>query len=401
MTPNDYEALTPNFDVLKIIEQMFKDEKKGNKKARDIASNALNKYIIRTNDGSSTFRSNTFQGNSEAMHTHIGAISESKKKFVSPAKLEGKKRVRVLDICSGLGYNAASCIEFLDDEVEIEIDMVEISPETLALSLILDNPVNSYKIIKKSVENKLYKEGLLYFRLFEDEIPNRININIYLDDARAVVQELIGTKKYDAIFLDPFSPLLSPELYSYEFFIILKNLLLYDGLILTYTSAAPVRAAIIKCGLQVGEGPPMGRSGGTIASLNPELIEKSLKKDDERMIALSDAGTPFRDPDLIDSPHSIIQRRNQERETLRGKRKFASTVKTPIYLFEQLDDGRLKRRVLRNSEKLGFPDLNSFESRYVVCPQYNNCICGEGCKRYNNSHDRTIEMSHRLRQILN
>ena len=94
------------------------------------------------------------------MHTYHGAIKESLEKYIKPARLEGKGKVRVLDICSGLGYNAASCIEFLDDEAEIEIDMVEISKETVAASLLIENPIKSYEIIKRVIEEKLYEEGV-------------------------------------------------------------------------------------------------------------------------------------------------------------------------------------------------------------------------------------------------
>lgn len=63
---------------------------------------------------------------------------------------------------------------------------------------------------------------------------------------------------YDAVFLDPFSPLKSPELYSVEFFKTLKVLMKDDGMILTYTSAAPVRSALVEAGFHVGEGPSFG-----------------------------------------------------------------------------------------------------------------------------------------------
>ena len=53
---------------------------------------------------------------------------------------------------------------------------------------------------------------------------------------------------------------------------------------------------MVQAGLHVGEGPQFGRkSGGTVAAKNLEIIEKSLSCKDERMVALSDAGIPFRD----------------------------------------------------------------------------------------------------------
>ena len=174
----------------------------------------------------------------------------------------------------------------------------------------------------------------LWAQISKREIHDRTSINIYIDDARNVIKLINNYKNYDSIFLDPvFAPKI-PELYSIEFFRFLKNLLDDDRVILTYTSAAPVRAAMIHAGLYIGEGPLFGRkSGGTIASRAPEVIERQLSANDERMIALSDAGIPFRDPKLNGSSDELIEKRENERKSVRGTIRFASTVKTQyIYL---------------------------------------------------------------------
>ena len=401
MNNYNYEALTVDEDVLKIVRKFFKDEEMGNPNARNEARLSLEEYLIKTDDGSYTLNSNKSHGDSEHMHTSFGGVSEALEKFVKPSKLVGKDEVHILDICSGLGYNAASCIEYLDDDIEIHLSLVEISKETLALSLLLDAPIKSYKIISKVVEDKLYREGAIKFKNYPEEIPKTIHISIKLDDARQAVKNFKGQEKFDAIFLDPFSPLKSPELYTYEFFLILKELLNVNGIILTYTSAAPVRSAMIKSGLYVGEGPSFGRSGGTVATLNQELIDIPISQDDERMIALSDAGIPFKDPNLNASSQTILQKRSLERESSRWRRKFPSTVKTPTYLNDELSNGRLKRRVLSNLKRMGFDDLKSNKSRYVVCPQYNSCICCKNCGNYISSREKIIEMEKRLKIVLN
>lgn len=396
---NDYQALTATEDALKLVRECFAEEQKGNRQARNKTKNLLKEYFIETADGSYTLKSNNVNDKSETMHTHHGAITESMEKFIKPAKLEGKKKVNILDICSGLGYNAASCIEFLDDNVDIEIDMIEISKETLASSLFIENPIKSYNIIKSAVENRLYNDGTLGFKFNKEEIPDRIKINIYLSDARYVIKEI--DKKYDAVFLDPFSPLKSPELYTLEFFLILKNLLKDDGVILTYTSAAPVRSAMVHAGLYVGEGPLFGRkSGGTVASKVPEIIKKSLSDNDERMIALSDAGIPFRDPELNESSDEIRKKREDERKSVRGIKKFASTVKTPVYLGKDVNDPRLERRLLRNINALGITDLKSKKAMYIICPQFEQCICGCRASKLDNSYNRINEMAARLSKVI-
>ena len=396
---NDYQALTATEGALKLVRECFAEEKKGNREARNKTKNLLKEYFIETADGSYTLNSNNVNDKSETMHTHHGAITESMEKFVKPAKLEGKKEVKILDICSGLGYNAASCIEFLEDDVDIEIDMIEISKETIASSLFIENPIKSYNIIKSAVENRLYDDGTLGFKFNKEEIPDRIKININLSDARYVIKEI--DKKYDAVFLDPFSPLKSPELYTLEFFLILKNLLKDDGIVLTYTSAAPVRSAMVNAGLYVGEGPLFGRkSGGTVASKVPEGIEKSLSDNDERMIALSDAGIPFRDPELNESSDEIRKRREDERKSVRGIKKFASTVKTPVYLGKDVNDPRLERRLLRNINALGIADLKSKKAMYIICLQFDQCTCGCRASKLDNSYSRINEMAARLSKVI-
>ena len=90
-----------------------------------------------------------------------------------------------------------------------------------------------------------------------------------------------------------------------EFLSGLESLLKNDGMLLTYTSSAAVRYAMINSGLHVGEGPSFGRSGGTIASPSLSNIEKPLSTSDERMIALTDAGIPFRDFELDENGEEI------------------------------------------------------------------------------------------------
>jgi hypothetical protein len=118
------------------------------------------------------------------------------------------------------------------------------------------------------------------------------------------------------------------------------------------------------------------------------------------MIALSDAGVPFRDPELNASSDEIIKKRADERKSVRGTKKFASTVKTPVYLGKDVNDQRLERRILRNINALGINDLKSKEAEYLICPQFDECICGCGNPKLDNSYSRITEMINRLSKIV-
>jgi tRNA U34 5-methylaminomethyl-2-thiouridine-forming methyltransferase MnmC len=430
---NVYKPIKVQERVLDLVETCFENENNGDVNARRIALAELDEFLIKTGDGSYTLKSEGLEGASETMHTYHGGLEESLEKYVKPSKLTGKEDVHVLDICSGLGYTAAVCLEYLNDtdknsikNPNICIEMVEISPLTLALGLIIPSPIESHEIVKRAIENKLYSIGFLKNKLIQKEIPDNIQLNIHLTDAREIVKtqkrsartnnsqkelskqiiskeglnEDYPNQSYDAIFLVPFSPGVSPELYSIEFLTGITSMLKSEGMFLTYTSSSAVRYALINANLHVGEGPSFGRSGGTLASKSRSNIRKPLSFNDERMIALTDAGTPFRDSELQDEGYKITERRQKERSTVRNHNKLASTVKSPVYLCNDIIESRLRRRVLKNLRKLGFEDLVSDKSRYVVCPQYKECICGEGCVTLDGSRERVIEMEKRLNKIV-
>jgi len=235
--------------------------------------------------------------------------------------------------------------------------------------------------------------------LGKEDFFDNIKIRIFFDDARLVIKNLVKSD-YDVIFLDPFSPSKSPELYSLEFLTKLKKLLKEDGLILSYTSAAPVRSALIKAGFHVGEGPAFGRKGGTIASPSLKNIDKPLSIEDERMVALSDSGVPYRDPNLKSSSSKIRKRREIERKRVRGVQKLPSTVRTPTYLFKNIDNSRLRRRVLKHLNNMNICGLKSKKACFIVCPQFEDCICGCGFGKLESSKARIEEMEKRLYELI-
>lgn len=397
--------LTPEKKALTLIKNHFRQELNGDINNRlQIESNILD-YLIKTDDGSYTLNSQEVQGKSETMHTSHGAITESLEKFVKPIFEDNTlKKINLLDVCSGFGYNTAALIEYLDIsnnfDIKLNIDLIEISLETLAIGLVMPSPIESHIIVKKAVENKLLDENYASLCEINAEIPENINLNIFTEDARQTIKKL-NDNYYDAVFLDPFSPSKSPELYTVEFFKELAKKMKDDGMIATYTSSAPVRSGLILAGFFVGQGPIYGRkSGGTLASLSSDKIKTDLTKDDELMIALSDAGIPFHDLDLKQSAEEIFLRRKTERNVARGNYRLSSAVKTPIYLGKTINMDRLGRRVLRNINQLNIPNTNSDEAYFIICPQMEYCVCGCNCDNFNNSTERIIEMQKRLSRLI-
>ncbi|MGL6298027.1 MAG: MnmC family methyltransferase [Methanobacteriaceae archaeon] len=379
-------------------------------------------FFVKTDDGSYSIKSKEINNKVEVLHTSTGAISESFEKFIKPLKLDYNKDITILDVCGGLGYNSSAMIaNFLENSnnntktnnnnnnnnnnsnsttnnTNLSIDIVEISPETLAAGLIVPSPIESHNIIKKAIENKLISDGFAKLHLEKSEIPENIDINIFCEDARKTVAKL-KSNSYDAIFLDPFSQNMSPELFTVDFFKELNRILKPNGIIATYTSSAPVRYGFIEAGFHIGLGPIFGRKqGGTLASLNPNILDKSLPKNDEIRIAISDVGIPFRDKNLNLTSEEILENRKIERENARHNTKISSAVKTPIFLGEDIEDEALKRRVERNLAKVNIPGVKSEEAYYIIQPQNDY---SEESNSNSNSKDRIHKMDTRFQKILN
>ena len=389
--------------IYDLINEAFDNEKKyKDAKYRNSIFTEYNDYFVKTDDGSYSIKSKEINHKVETLHTSTGAISESFEKFIKPLRLNYSEDIAILDICAGLGYNSSAAIDdFLkngDGSTNLHIDMLEISKPTLAAGLMVPSPINAHDITKKAIENALIDCDYASLELEETEIPSNIDLKIHIDDARQVIQKL-EDNSYDAIFLDPFSQNMSPELVSVEFFKEFRRVIKDNGIVCTYTSSAPVRMGFIEADFFVSLGPIFGRfQGGTLASPSPRNLTKSLPRNDEIKMALSDVGIPFRDPNLDLSSAEILDNRTEERHMARHNTKISSAVKTPIFLGCEMDDEPLKRRVERNLLKMNIPGVLSDEALYIVEPENDY---KEEYLENNNTRTRVLEMMKRLEEVRN
>ena len=389
-----------NDDIFDLVNECFSQEKSSrNIEGRVNFFDTYNDYFVLTHDGSYSISSKEINHKIETLHTSTGAISEAFEKFIKPMKFNYDEDIAILDICAGLGYNSSAAIDdFIKNSSDstLTVDMVEISKATLACGLLVPSPIKAHDITKKAIEDELIRQNYATLSGETTQIPENININVFIEDARQTVQSL-KDNTYDAIFLDPFSQNMAPELFSLEFFTQFRRIIKDDGIVATYTSAAPIRDAFIEADFYIGRGPIFGRKqGGTLASPNPLMLDTSLPKNDEIRIALSDVGIPFRDPDLNDNSDVILDRRTEERHEARHSTKISSAVKTPIFLGCEMDDEKLKRRVERNLAKMNIPSTTSKEALYIVECENNY---SEKQNEKNNSRNRILEMKNRLKKV--
>ena len=391
-----------NDDIFDLINQCFDEERSSrNNESRLNFFDTYNNYFVLTDDGSYSINSKEINHKIETLHTSTGAISEAFEKFIKPMKFDYTDDIAILDICAGLGYNSSAAIDdFLKNSKDshLTIDMVEISSATLACGLLVPSPIKAHDITRKAIEKELIKTDYAALELEKTEIPENIDINVFIEDARQTVQKL-DDDSYDAIFLDPFSQNMAPELFSLDFFKEFRRIIKDTGIVATYTSSAPVRAAFIEADFYIGLGPIFGRKqGGTLASPSQEMLDTSLPKNDEIRIALSDVGIPFRDPGLNNSSEYILEKRTEERHEKRHTEKISSAVKTPIFLAQEMDDEKLKRRVERNLAKMNIPSTTSPEAKYIV--EIENDY-QEKQSIENNSRNRILNMAKKLKKVKN
>lgn len=155
--------------------------------------------------------------------------------------------------------------------------------------------------------SKRYKKGLKRYQLQD------INFKLKNDDARKVLLE--DHNLYNLIFLDAFTPSKCPCLWSYEFFKLLNEHLEEDGLILTYSTSASIRAAMVEAGFEIGNiyNERLNRFTGTVAAKNKNLIKYPLSEYDLGLLKTK-AGIFYRDENLNSLNEAINMARKIEVE---------------------------------------------------------------------------------------
>lgn len=292
--------MLPDVNAINIIKTIMLGPPEEYSKIEQILKD--NNLLLRTDDGSLTLRS---ESESELMHSQIGAVRESFEKFAHPSEIAELKEPRILDLCSGLGYNSLAA---LSQNGESRIDMLEISPEMIFLSRYLNNTLPEKKVLNRAIDS--------YFLNKRDK-----QIEILCGDARSVLQKR-GHHFYDLVFHDGFSPAIAPQLYTVEFLNLLRKHMNKDSALLSYSSSIPFRSALIEAGFFLGEGPSVGRNRGiTIASINKydSRVKSRLTFSDEKLIALSSIGLPYRDQYMKLTSDEIIGDRNRRRVKYKEK----------------------------------------------------------------------------------
>ena len=261
-----------------------------------------------TADGSFTFFSEEI---GESFHSVQGAKEEALLKFVQPCQLADKAQqpvLRLLDVCYGLGYNTAAALEVIwanNPSCRVELVALELDA-AVPRAAITHNLLTDW--------NQPIPELLEVLATSLQVQTDQFHAQLHLGDARTTIQALRQSKfQADAIFLDPFSPPRCPQLWTVEFIQQLAGCCATTGRLATYSSAAAVRSTLIAAGFKIGPTLEVGRrQPGTVASFTTiDLSELSTRSQEQLQTR---AAVPYRDPQLCDSAHVILHRRQIEQQ---------------------------------------------------------------------------------------
>ena len=149
--------------------------------------------------------------------------------------------------------------------------------------------------------SKRYKKALNCFK------SNNVSFKPVISDARYYIKN--DNNVYNLIFLDAFSPNKCPCLWTYDFFKCLYERLDDDGMLLTYSTSAPVRNAMVQAGFFIGNNIKNNKSIGTICVKNKRLIKHPLSEFEIGLLNTR-AGIFYRDENLTAQNKAIIEARN-------------------------------------------------------------------------------------------
>ncbi len=271
-----------------------------------------------TKDGSYTFFSEAFQ---ETFHSRQGAKAEAFAKFAIATdlpELAKQPKLKLLDVCYGLGYNSAAALETIwKINPACQVDLYGLDNDAtvpraaLAPELIADWSAPVQQALKALVATSQDPEAV--------PMPANLTGGLLIGDARQTIKLLIDQGfQAQAIFFDPFSPRRCPQLWTVAFFQAVARCLATPGKLTTYSRSASVRAAMIEAGFTIGTLPlaqpdpnyPHEWSQGTVATLGNAELTPLSEMEQEHL--LTRAGVAFRDPELTAEADSILAQQKQE-----------------------------------------------------------------------------------------
>jgi chorismate dehydratase len=230
----------------------------------------LNYKILKTEDATTSFWNEGFQ---EAYHSQVGAYREALEKHVQACNIaelaSQSNQIDILDVCFGLGYNTMVAIDEarkVNPDVRINIIALENDFEILKKigDLTVPRSISDLRDQIYQVNSIKDPELLFVYPCFNLEGEN-FSLSIIMGDASSSI-DLLEDDSFDAVFFDPFSPKVCPELWQASFIKSVVDKAKPGALISTYSSSRQAKDGFLASNCNIQEGPQCGRrTGGVLA----------------------------------------------------------------------------------------------------------------------------------------
>jgi tRNA U34 5-methylaminomethyl-2-thiouridine-forming methyltransferase MnmC len=231
---------------------------------------------LTTGDGSITL---AHPAHGETCHSRAGAWTQARERYARPCRIHeralelhgaGRSHLRLLDVGTGLGLNIAAALEAVEDvDIGLDITSLEVDPLVIAGAIAIGaQPLTELERFHAPVRAALERalepssKGLVDL--------GRHRLRLVSGDGRDSLAALDPHACFDAVFLDPFSPRVDPDLWEPCALRAIAVRMAPHSVLSTYSAAVRVRAGLRAAGLHVGPGPRVQeKAQGTLASPDP------------------------------------------------------------------------------------------------------------------------------------
>jgi queuine tRNA-ribosyltransferase len=212
-----------------------------------------------------------------AMHSRIGPIAEAHSVYLEPSRLVERlssdvaEPLVLLDVGMGLATNVVVALEALAGlkrpSRPLRIESFETQTEGLELALATPEAFPWLEPHRGPLDQLLEKGT------WKSEAPFPIEWRLHRGDFRDALDGL-PDQSVELVFFDFYAPKTCPELWSPVLFERLaRKLNPATGLLATYSSATPVRAALLLAGWYLAAGPKTAaKLDTTLAALSPDAL---------------------------------------------------------------------------------------------------------------------------------
>jgi hypothetical protein len=215
----------------------------------------------------------------EIMHAGVGPCLEARTLYVEPSRLEARLRepgsdLLLLDVGLGAGSNAALALAraLSLEGARRPLHVVSFDRTLAALELALTSDAAAFGLDGAVTE--------LARTLCSRGVAERAGVrwSLCLGELTETLARLQPASA-DIVYWDPFSPRVTPALWSTAIFRVLRGLCRGRASVHTYSAATATRSALLLAGFAVGKGPSAGAKQRYTTQAALELADLALPLD--------------------------------------------------------------------------------------------------------------------------